>query len=163
MVTAYNEKNYAKESVRCYRPFNIAANYYCPQRSCEGYVFTCVCDSVHRGGAIPACLAAGLQGGCLVLGVPGPGGVWCGLLLWPSGLVAFWLKVAFWYGLRGGRRPPHQKAITEDHFQTEGCLQSEGHNRRPQQKAMRSPSPPPSRRLLLRTVRILLECILVLI
>ena len=30
------------------------------------------------------------------------------LLLWPSGFVAFSLKVAFW----GGRRPPHQKAIT---------------------------------------------------
>ena len=58
--------------------------YYRPQRSCEGYDFTGVCHSVHRGGypsmhcrwypsmpcsrgcAIPACLAAG--------GVPAPGG-----------------------------------------------------------------------------------------
>ena len=42
----------------------------------QGYVFTRVCDSVHRGvlsqhaiaGGIPACLAAGLQGGCLLPG-----------------------------------------------------------------------------------------------
>ena len=46
------------------------------------------------------------QGMCLFQGVSAPGGcmVWgCGLLLWPSGLVpsglvAFWLKVAFWFG-----------------------------------------------------------------
>ena len=71
----------------------------------------------------------------------------CDLLLWPSGLVAFrlkaafWLKVVFCYGLlvwwpSGSpddhtrrlpsiRRPPNQKGITE------------GHNRRPHQ-----PSPP---------------------
>ena len=35
------------------------------KRSCEGYVFTRVCDSVHRGSAIPACLTAG---GCLLRG-----------------------------------------------------------------------------------------------
>ena len=29
--------------------------YYHPQRSCEGYVFTCVCHSVHRGG-LPQCM-----------------------------------------------------------------------------------------------------------
>ena len=113
--------------------FNFTSRWryvYRPQRSCgQGYVFTRVCDSVHIGGAIPACLQ--LVSGCvwgrgLVWGVPGPEGVcscWrgvpaprgsalggrsaprgCGLLLWPSGLVfwlkaAFWLKVVFCYGL----------------------------------------------------------------
>ena len=47
-----------------------------------------------------------------------------GLLLWPSGLVAFWLKVVFWCGglllwpsapPDHTRRPPNQKAITEGH------------------------------------------------
>ena len=81
-------------------------------------------------GGIPACLAAGLWGVCSWgVSVPGsvcsggvcswgsaPGGSapegWpsvmafcCGLLLCPSGLVAFWLKVAFWYGVLGARRP----------------------------------------------------------
>ena len=29
----------------------MLVDYYRPQRSCgQGYVFTCVCDSVHRGG-----------------------------------------------------------------------------------------------------------------
>ena len=44
--------------------------YYHLQLSCKGYVFTHVCHSVHGGGAIPACLAAGgsAPGGCLVLG-----------------------------------------------------------------------------------------------
>ena len=85
----------------------------------QGYVFTCVCDSVHKGGGaipaciagdIPACLAAGLQGGsapggCLVLG-----GVCC-------------------WGVPGGGVPGGD----------------------------------PPGRLLLRVVRILLECILVTI
>ena len=84
-------------------------------------------------GDIPACLAAGLQkggsapggisapGGCLLWGVafchglllcPSVMAFWFGGLLiegghlvWSSGLVAFWLKVAIWYGLLGGRRP----------------------------------------------------------
>ena len=31
--------------------------YYRPQRSCgQGYVFTRVCDSVHRGGCLPQCM-----------------------------------------------------------------------------------------------------------
>ena len=29
--------------------------HYCPQRSCEGYVFTRVCHSVHRGVCLGAC------------------------------------------------------------------------------------------------------------
>ena len=42
-----------------------------------------------------------LQGGTCSRGSACSGGVvFCyGLLLWPSGLVAFWLKVVFWYGL----------------------------------------------------------------
>ena len=83
-----------------------------------------------RGGG----LVPGGGWGVCSRGVPGPRG--CGLLLWPSvvafcygllvwwpsGLVAFWLKAASWYGLLGAeghnRRPPHhkapyQKAITE--------------------------------------------------
>ena len=75
-------------------------NYYRPQRSCEGYVFTHICHSVHRRGAIPACIADSIPA-CLAAG-----GVCSG----------------------GG-----------------GDLET-----------------PPSRRLLLRTVRILLECILVI-
>ena len=130
-----------------------------------------------------------LRGGCLLLegacfwGVPAPGGclllgggVWCALLLWPSGLVAFWLKVAFWYGLLGrcptlSTRRPYQKATTEDHFQPEDHTRrppsirrppnqkaiTEDHNRRPWQKTTPPPHPNPSRRLLLQTVRILLE------
>ena len=57
-------------------------NYYRPQLSCEGYVFTRICHSAHGGDAIPACIADGipaylaaggglLPGGCLV---PGEGG-----------------------------------------------------------------------------------------
>ena len=51
-------------------------NNYRPQRSCEGYVFTRVCHSIHSGGgggAIPACIADGIPaclaaGGCLLRG-----------------------------------------------------------------------------------------------
>ena len=32
------------------KPRNHTATFYRPQRSCEGYVFTPVCDSVNRGG-----------------------------------------------------------------------------------------------------------------
>ena len=57
------------------------AIYYRPQRSCESYVFTRVCHSVHRwGGGIPACIAGGIPA-CLAAGVfcseggmPAPGG-----------------------------------------------------------------------------------------
>ena len=156
---------------------------FCSQ--CVGGIPACL------AGGILACLAAGLLG-ALLLGGLVLGGVWsqegclvpegcllgpgCGLLLWPSvvvfcyalllwpsDLVAFWLKVAFWYGLWGpeghNRRSPHQKATT-----------LEGHNRRPpHQKATWgawwrpcSPPPPP-KRLLLWAVCILLECILVCI
>ena len=65
-------------------------------------------------------------GACLLLGG--------GLLLWPSGLVAFWLKTAFWYGLWGpeghNRRPPHQ-AITEGHHRKGVCLVETPHTTHP--------------------------------
>ena len=63
-------------------------SFYQPQRSCgQGNVFTPICDSVNRGGAIPACIAGGIPA-CLaadLLGVvlsqhalqwevPAPGG-----------------------------------------------------------------------------------------
>ena len=94
-------------------------HFYRSQRSCDqGYGFTRVCDSVHGGrGAIPACIAGGIPA-CLAAGlwvggvlssipcsrspggqVPGLGGGGAGsggfllqgggLLVWPSGLVAF--------------------------------------------------------------------------
>ena len=71
-------------------------NIYRLQRSCEGYVFTRVCDSVHRRDAIPAYIAVGIRaclwgvysggvcsGGCLLWGVSAPGGACSGgHLLW---------------------------------------------------------------------------------
>ena len=83
------------------------------------------------GGAIPACLAAGLWG------VPGPreGVVWPSVMaFWFGGLLieAFWLKVVFCYGLlvwpfgTGSlltETPFNQKAIKK--------ITPEGHNRRP--------------------------------
>ena len=42
-------------------------NYYRPQRSCEGYVFTPVCHSVHRGGS------ASVHAGIPHTPPPGPG------------------------------------------------------------------------------------------
>ena len=80
----------------------------------KGEVYGDLCRGVSRStpkgdlsGGVPA-----PRGGCSQ-GVPAPrwegGLVWpsvvvfCyGLLLWPSGLVAFRLKVAFWYGFFGG-------------------------------------------------------------
>ena len=63
-----------------------------------GSIPACLATGLKGGCAIPACiaggilacLAAGLQGGACS-GVPGQGGVaFCyGLLVWPSGLVAF--------------------------------------------------------------------------
>ena len=81
---------------------------------CEGYVFTPVCHSVHRGG-----VQAKAQGG-LLRGVSRPR---------PS-------------GGRVSRPRPRGVCIA-------ACTEA-------------NTPPPPSRRLLLRTVRILLECILVL-
>ena len=108
-------------------------------------------------GEVPA-----LGGACSKVG--GAGVAFCYGLL---GLVAFWLKVTFWYGLLGW----DQKAITEG-------TTPEGHNRRPlstrrpplirrppNPKAITeghtSPPPHPLHTVNERPVRILLECILV--
>ena len=116
--------------------------YYRPQRSCEGYVFTGVCHSVHRGD-IPACIAGGIPAylavgdgilACIAGGIPAclvAGGVLSQHALQQGGACS-------WGGclLPGGA--------------CSGGVCSQGVWR-----------PPRSRRLLLRTVRILLECILV--
>ena len=66
---------------------NIMWVNYRPQRSCEDYVFTRVCHSVHGGGGgIPACIVGGIPAclaargcaipACLAVGVvPAPGGL----------------------------------------------------------------------------------------
>ena len=114
-------------------------------------MFLLVSVILSKGGcAIPACLAAGLPGG------PAPGGVslaggppwqreWVSLPGgWPSGLVAFWLKVVFCYDLlvwpSGTGGSPNR-----DPFQPEA------HNKRPHQKATKPEShnrrlPPPPKK-----------------
>ena len=84
--------------------------FYRPQRSCEGYVFTPGCHSVHRGG-LPQCML-GYHAPPEQTPPPGPG------------------------------TPPEQTPPQSRHPPGAGTS--------------------PSRRLLLRTVRILMECILVL-
>ena len=60
-------------------------DYYLSQRSCEGYVFTRICQSLcSQGGATPACIAGGIpaclaaggsaMGGCAPGGGPAPRG-----------------------------------------------------------------------------------------
>ena len=89
-------------------------DYYRPQRSCEGYVFTRVCDSVHGGGgAIPAYIAGGIPavgGGACSRGVPAPGvSAPGGCLLWgvpaPGGCLL---------GEGGVETPPKQAATVAD-------------------------------------------------
>ena len=98
-----------------------------PQRSCEGYVFTRVCDSVHGCGgcAIPACIAGAIPA-CIAGAIPAylAEGVGGGVCSW-------------------GGRSAHGGSASRG---------SAPGGWRP---------PPESRRLLLRTVRILLVCILV--
>ena len=85
--------------------------FYRPQRSCEGYVFTPVCHSVHRWG-----LAS----------------------------------------VHTGIHPPPPAGTPQAGTPRTGTSQS----RHPPRSS--HPRPPPNKRLLLRTVRILLECILVI-
>ena len=86
-----------------------------------------------------------------------------GLLVWPSGLVAFCLKAAFWYGLlveSGLLLWPSGKAFWCGGLLVErGSLLGETPQYNGQVGSMYPPTP--SRWLLLWTVRILLECILV--
>ena len=52
------------ENTVAFNPFQLVFSlvqwcrlFYLPQRSCDqGYVFTRVCDSVHRGGCLPQCM-----------------------------------------------------------------------------------------------------------
>ena len=81
------------------------------QRSCEGHVFTRVCQSFssQSGGAIPECIAGGIPaclaaGGCLLQGVPVPGEV-----------PALWVcsqGVCSWGGGGGVCRPPWKQTAT---------------------------------------------------
>ena len=111
-------------------------DFYRPQRSCEGYVFTRVCDSVHRGGvlsqhALQVVSQHTLQWGRVCSqGVSAPGG-FCS------------------HGVCSGRVPAPMGGACSG-----GCLLWGV----PARGVWR---PPKSRQLLLRTVRILLECILV--
>ena len=119
----------------------------------QGNIFAPVCHSVHRvgisaciAGGIPACLAAGLQGGypsipCKCPG-PHPGGEFRGI--WPAGVF----------------RPTPKGEVEGDlaeggglQAQTRGLPGSEGGS------APRGSASPG--RLLLRAVHILLECMLV--
>ena len=73
----------------------------------------CVCYPSMHGRWYPSmpCSGTCLLGGCLLPGMSALGGsapgesarggvaFWCSLLVWPCGLVAFWLKVVFCYGL----------------------------------------------------------------
>ena len=114
----------------------VAYRFYRPQQSCEGYVFTPVCDSVHRGDvlsqhALQVVSQHALQqggacsfGGCLLQGVCSLGGASSGESA-PRGGVCCW-GVCSW--VVGG---------------------------------VETPQPPENRWLLLQTVHILLECILV--
>ena len=101
------------------------SGFYRPQRSCEGYVFTRVCHSVHRGEG--ACSRGGRcswSKGCVsALG----GSAWTkgGCLVWGGAWSPGGLLLGGWYPSMHWGRPPWE------------------------------------RRLLLWTVRILLECILV--
>ena len=110
---------------------------YRPQRSCEGYVFTRVCHSVHGGGGIPACIAvvsqhalqqegvvsqhALQQGGACSEGCLLPGGVCSGGCLLPGGLLlGVWgsapggLVVCSWGWGCGTPRPRKQTATVAD-------------------------------------------------
>ena len=122
--------------------FSVDFNFYRPQRSCEGYVFTRVCDSVHRGGCYPSMHCRWYPsmpcsrslGGCL-LQVGGGACSQGGLL--PGGACSWGMPAPTGWGAAcfGG-----------------GCLLPGG---------VCVWRPPQSRRLLLQMVCILLECILV--
>ena len=64
--------SYCASSIPCTAPFPVrfsVNNPYLPPATKlgQGYVFTRVCDSVHRGGGIPACIAGGIPA-CLAAG-----------------------------------------------------------------------------------------------
>ena len=116
---------------------NCEPHCYRPQQSCEGYVFTPVCHSVHRG----VCLSA-----CWHTTIPPqsrhPPGADTPLEQTPAGP-----------GAPLGADTPRSRPPGTGHPPGPGT--PPGADTPPRNQA------PPSRRLLLRTVRILLECILV--
>ena len=118
--------------------------YYRPQTKLrEGYVFTGVCDSVHRGGGgIPAC-TAGLQAHTR------EGGSWGSGL---EGSAGPHLRGKL-RGLAGGVSRPTLRGSPGPH---------PGVSRPTSSGVSRHTPTPTSRRLLLWAVRILLECILVI-
>ena len=115
----------------------------------QGYVFTHVCDSVHRGfgiptciaGGIPACLTAGLKGGgipaCLAAGLQGGGIPAC-----LAGFQAHTRGGGSWgvWPAGGGSPGPHPMGYPNMHW-----------------------GRPPPNGYCCGTVRILLECILVFV
>ena len=104
-------------------PYLGLENIYRPQRSCEGYVFTPVCHSVHRVGVcLSACWDTTPPQSRHPLGADTP-------------------QI---------RHPPGADTPWNTHPPRPGTLPGAG-----------NPPPREQRRLLLRTVRILLECILV--
>ena len=109
--------------------------HYRPQRSCEGYVFTRVCDSVHKGGGCYPSMHCRWYPSMPCSRSPGGG-------MSASGGVPALGRCLFWGGACSGAGCLLQ-----------GCACFGG--------AMKTPHK--SRWLLLRTVRILLECILVII
>ena len=102
----------------CMEQFNLIYIYR-PQQSCEGYVFTRVCHSVH-GGEVSASVHAGI--------LPPP----------------------------EDQAPP-----SRDQTPTQDQAPPPWEQAPPWSRHPREQTPPPPRRLLLRTVCILLECILV--
>ena len=108
----------------------------------QGYVFTRVCDSVHRGGGIPACLVAGLGGGD---GIPA-----C-----LAGLQAH-TQGGSWGVCLGGSPGPHPGGKFRGLAWGEGGLQAHTQGGIPACTEAETP-----KWLLLWALCILLECILV--
>ena len=123
-----HSKQLITRSVQCSNFYSN--NLYRPQRSCEGYVFTPVCHSVHRGVGLPQC----------ILGYQPPGADT------PPGTRHPLEQTPPEQGIPQSRHPPEQTPPGTRHPPGPGTPRDQT---------------PPSRRLLLRTVRILLECILV--
>ena len=125
-------------------------------------VFQHALQQVSRGGDIPACiaggipvcLATGLQGG----GVPGlggllPGGAWSGGVCFQGAAPGGWV----WGGSASRGLLPGGGSAPRGVPGSRGCSQGGGLV----SSACTEADPPRERRLLLRTVRIPLECILV--
>ena len=117
----------------------------------QGNIFAPVCHSVHRGGGIPACITGGIPA-CLAAGLWGD--IPACLAGLQGGLQAH-TQGGSWGVWPGGVSPgPHPGGCLQVHTQGSVCVS---------QHALRqTPWPPLHGWLLLRAIRILLECILVL-